>query len=102
MSQIKILKKRLREAEAELRRSFDEQALVQLVEEEKYALLTIPGVYEAASEYLNNDAMDLADATGIEFEVAVEELLTSMSAEEILRIPGMAEELLEEFHSELV
>lgn len=98
---INQLKAQLRKAEADLRTAINEQRLVELVKDEKYALLSIPGFYEEVVEYLNNDALDLADATGVEFESALEQLLTSMRAEEILQIPGVADVLLEEFHDEL-
>jgi multidrug efflux pump subunit AcrA (membrane-fusion protein) len=90
------------EATMEKSAAINEQRLVELVEDEKYSLLAIPGFYEEVIEYLNNDAMDLADAIGVEFEAALEQLLTSMSAEEILQIPGVVDVLLEEFHNELV
>lgn len=72
-----------------------DRALVGVVEDQKRTLLSVPGVWEVASEELNNEALDM----GGDFEDAVQELLSDMSADEILALPGMYEALSEEFNN---
>lgn len=69
--------------------------LKEIVDEERHTLLSVPGVWEVASEELNNEALD----RGGNFEEAVQDILAEMTGGAILQIPGMYEVLSEEFNN---
>lgn len=74
------------------------QKLGEIVEEQRHNLLSIPGVWEEASEELNNEALE----RGGDFEDAIQGILTGMEAITILAIPGMYEVLSEEFNNDVL
>lgn len=75
-----------------------DRKLEEIVEEQKHALLSIPGVWEVASE----EGATSWQSSGEDFEKGVEGALAGMSAGVILSIPGMYEVLSEELNNDVL